>query len=303
MDDGEALFQAAVAAPDDVALRLVYADWLEERGDARAEFIRLQAEMDRLAPYTDAYVELKRRREEIRPRIDAAWITAMGYERRHRPLFTSLPPTRQERWRLAEEFIDVWHGGLRPKDGCTEQEIARAERRLGCRLPAALREWYALAGKRGGIWSHQDHFETLSRLRRDASSDLVIRHENQGCERWRIRAADMDCDDPPVWEVYSGNRVSPTTTAFALLVLVYEAQVSAGVAWLGGSFRPRMSGQRLSRCDLPDHYWVTTPLRIYEGTDLIVQTHGEGWVYVTPRTEEALAQLTPGFRKQLERYR
>jgi uncharacterized protein (TIGR02996 family) len=303
MEDGEALFQAAVAAPDDVALRLVYADWLEERGDVRAEFIRLQAEMDLLPPFTDAYVSRKQRREALRRRIKSAWLEAMGYRPRHRPLFTSLPPTRKERWRLAEEFIDVWHGGLRPKDCCMEQEITRAERRLGCRLPAALREWYALAGKRQDIWSHQDHFETLSRLRRDASGDLVIRHENQGCERWRIRAADLACDDPPVWAVYSGNEVSPTTTAFALLVLVYEAQFSAGVAWLGGSFRPRMSGQRLSRSDLPEQYWVTTPLRIYEGTDLIVQTHSSEWVYVTPRTEEALGQLTAGFRKQLERYR
>jgi uncharacterized protein (TIGR02996 family) len=37
----DALFQAVLAAPDDTP-RLIYADWLEERGDPRAELIRVQ---------------------------------------------------------------------------------------------------------------------------------------------------------------------------------------------------------------------------------------------------------------------
>ena len=35
------------AAPDDDAPRLVYADWLQERGDPRGEFIALQLERAR----------------------------------------------------------------------------------------------------------------------------------------------------------------------------------------------------------------------------------------------------------------
>lgn len=43
---------AILAEPDDDAPRLIYADWLEERGDPRAEFIRVQVEMATLAkPY------------------------------------------------------------------------------------------------------------------------------------------------------------------------------------------------------------------------------------------------------------
>lgn len=38
----EAFLQAILAAPDDDTPRLVYADWLEERGDPRGEFIRVQ---------------------------------------------------------------------------------------------------------------------------------------------------------------------------------------------------------------------------------------------------------------------
>jgi uncharacterized protein (TIGR02996 family) len=48
MTDREALLQAILENPDDDAPRLVYADWLDEHGDAdRAEFIRVQCELAR----------------------------------------------------------------------------------------------------------------------------------------------------------------------------------------------------------------------------------------------------------------
>jgi uncharacterized protein (TIGR02996 family) len=42
MRDEEELLSQLVASPADDALRLVYADWLEERGDRRAAFLRAQ---------------------------------------------------------------------------------------------------------------------------------------------------------------------------------------------------------------------------------------------------------------------
>jgi uncharacterized protein (TIGR02996 family) len=42
------LLRAIRDDPDDDAPRLIYADWLEERGDPRAEFIRIQCELARL---------------------------------------------------------------------------------------------------------------------------------------------------------------------------------------------------------------------------------------------------------------
>jgi uncharacterized protein (TIGR02996 family) len=47
-DVADALLRAVLAAPDDDAPRLVYADWLDEHGDPdRAEFIRAQVELAR----------------------------------------------------------------------------------------------------------------------------------------------------------------------------------------------------------------------------------------------------------------
>jgi uncharacterized protein (TIGR02996 family) len=45
---GDDLLAAVLRDPDDEAVRLVYADWLEERGDPRGEFIRVQCELARM---------------------------------------------------------------------------------------------------------------------------------------------------------------------------------------------------------------------------------------------------------------
>lgn len=55
MNDEEALLRAIVEAPDDLALRMVYADWCEEHGQAaRAALIRGQCFLEPvLAPYRE----------------------------------------------------------------------------------------------------------------------------------------------------------------------------------------------------------------------------------------------------------
>jgi uncharacterized protein (TIGR02996 family) len=49
MTPDEAFFQAILDSPDDDTPRLVYADWLEEQGDPRGEFIRLQCLLAKMA--------------------------------------------------------------------------------------------------------------------------------------------------------------------------------------------------------------------------------------------------------------
>jgi uncharacterized protein (TIGR02996 family) len=54
INDGTALFTAILANPDEDAVRLVYADWLQENDDeALAEFIRVQVETARLEPIVE----------------------------------------------------------------------------------------------------------------------------------------------------------------------------------------------------------------------------------------------------------
>jgi uncharacterized protein (TIGR02996 family) len=64
MTDEAAFLQAIIAAPDDDSIRLVYADWLEERGDCRGEFLRL------LHQRAAATARLK----QLLPGVDPAWV-------------------------------------------------------------------------------------------------------------------------------------------------------------------------------------------------------------------------------------
>src|SRR4051812_1415999 len=74
MSDGDALFQAILAAPDDDAPRLVYADWLDEHGDPdRAEFIRVQCRLARVPFYEAGYPALRDRAAELYVRHMTEW--------------------------------------------------------------------------------------------------------------------------------------------------------------------------------------------------------------------------------------
>jgi uncharacterized protein (TIGR02996 family) len=75
MSQQESLLQAILADPDDDHLRLVYADWLEEHGNAdRAEFIRVQIELARSPPEAPSRHELLRREKELLETHRAAWL-------------------------------------------------------------------------------------------------------------------------------------------------------------------------------------------------------------------------------------
>ena len=66
MDDEAAFVDALRAAPGDALARLVYADWLDERGDPRAEFLRLSCRV----------ADDLRRLADLRAGLPADWAAA-----------------------------------------------------------------------------------------------------------------------------------------------------------------------------------------------------------------------------------
>ena len=69
------------AAPYDESPRLVYADWLEEQGDPRAEYLRLECELVGLKADDALFRELAPRLHELREAIDPAWLAEVGRTR------------------------------------------------------------------------------------------------------------------------------------------------------------------------------------------------------------------------------
>jgi uncharacterized protein (TIGR02996 family) len=75
----EALMRAIVAQPEDDEVRLVYADWLEENGDAeQAAFIRASIEFHTLPPDNPRRVDLAAELQETSKARGSHWLAAVG---------------------------------------------------------------------------------------------------------------------------------------------------------------------------------------------------------------------------------
>jgi uncharacterized protein (TIGR02996 family) len=77
MLDDQEFIDAVLAKPQDDTIRLVYADWLDERGDVRGEFLRLSLERVRHTFGSRKYAEVSERLEVIRPQINPRWVDAI----------------------------------------------------------------------------------------------------------------------------------------------------------------------------------------------------------------------------------
>jgi uncharacterized protein (TIGR02996 family) len=78
MTPDKALLDDIIAHPEDDQLRLVYADWLEERGQQkRAEFIQVQIELSRLTQDHERYADLRAREEALLIECEEEWIAPL----------------------------------------------------------------------------------------------------------------------------------------------------------------------------------------------------------------------------------
>lgn len=74
----EDFLHAVLAHPDEDAPRLIYADWLEEQGDTdRAEFIRIQCELEQLSYEEPRRVRMVRRKIELERACETTWQSAL----------------------------------------------------------------------------------------------------------------------------------------------------------------------------------------------------------------------------------
>lgn len=74
MSDEDAFLAAIAAAPADDTPRLVYADWLDDHADPRAEYVRLEVERHRLTARDPKRPDLTARLDALRPLADHHWL-------------------------------------------------------------------------------------------------------------------------------------------------------------------------------------------------------------------------------------
>lgn len=73
MSIGDAFLHEILAHPDDDAPRLIYADWLDEHGDPRGEFIRVQCALAELGEDDPRRLPLEQREQELLGHYEAEW--------------------------------------------------------------------------------------------------------------------------------------------------------------------------------------------------------------------------------------
>ena len=74
----EVFVRAILFDPADEEPRLIYADWLEERGDARGEFLRLDVALAKMSREDPAYTETFGRRTQAAAAVDLDWIARIA---------------------------------------------------------------------------------------------------------------------------------------------------------------------------------------------------------------------------------
>jgi uncharacterized protein (TIGR02996 family) len=70
----DALLAAVLEDPDADAPRLVYADWLEERGDPRGEYLRIECQLLKLPAIEGRFSALWARLQELHKALDLGWV-------------------------------------------------------------------------------------------------------------------------------------------------------------------------------------------------------------------------------------
>jgi uncharacterized protein (TIGR02996 family) len=86
----QAFLDSIIAAPEDDAPRLVYADWLSSKGDLRGELITLQCQLTRLDADDERRVPLERREQQLLLEHGHAWLGRLRSGKLTRGLRSSL---------------------------------------------------------------------------------------------------------------------------------------------------------------------------------------------------------------------
>ena len=204
-----------------------------------------------------------------------------------------------------EWFAREWLTPLRDGDGCTAEELAAAEERLGLRLPASMAAFYRLLGRRRDLTSNQDRLIALNSLTVE-DGVLIYRIEAQGCASWGVRVSDMGLADPPVvfcegyrdgspWRRFLGS-----FSLAAVEMVLYEAIFVGEVGRHDNRELDEPDIARLEekyeRLPFPDYpaWWqpeVQQAIRWFGGPDVLLREDSRTWLWVLARSTASLARV------------
>ena len=197
------------------------------------------------------------------------------------------------RWRGVVFFIRNWVGPFSSEQGMAHHELEEILRAKSLKLPAAVREWYLLAGNwnEGGlnVWIRPQALAACAGM-------IWILTDTEGINQWGVRVADGDAEDPPVYSVYAnpGETEFPSFSTFVAGMVVNDVLVDyeteAPVELNRDSSRAELTFFVASRCG---EFLADAPLET--ATIVAFAYPGDGPVLGKART--------PTGRERLQRFR
>jgi uncharacterized protein (TIGR02996 family) len=200
MTTEDGFLSAIVSAIDDRLPRLVFADWLEEQGDPRAEWLRVECELAELGPKDD-------RRPALEARKRALWDDhrdgLVGWERRF-----ALARIKSKVARFPSEAVVPgdrrrFECPLTPHPALSEAEVLAFEAEYNMVLPDEYRLFLREVGD-GGLGPGEGLFRLADAIERSPSRDLgtpfpfSIRQYREDPKRfWREREAEVENGSQP----------------------------------------------------------------------------------------------------------
>ena len=206
--------------------------------------------------------------------------------------------TRYERWDWLTHFLDEWCTLRRATTkSFTDTQLDAAERRLGLRLPPAVREWYLQFGSHRRVWCAQDNLLTPEEFYLE-NDRLVFLVESQGVVRWGIAADKLAADDPPVLldmcDLADETHVEGKSfSEFAVALALYDFKfVSEYVAAGSSPIRaPALKTELLNSPALTPWHWPQFPttISLWNGSVLEAQgRHQENcWITLASKDQQA----------------
>jgi hypothetical protein len=227
------------------------------------------------------------------------------------------PATREQTWALVRHFVGTWQRAIEPGDGYSDDELDAAERELHIRLPAALREAYALLGRRTDLTNVQDRLLAPDQLELDDQRGvLVFRYENQGVTRWGITMRGLEGSPQPdpsvVWE--ASGAVTDTRPSGEPLVAGWREwrpwldrvsstflEIVLSESWVSARHKECLAiddegeallYERFSPLAIPPYpLWAAPeepPVRWFGHRDVLGRYETQGWLWIQARTPSAL---------------
>jgi uncharacterized protein (TIGR02996 family) len=142
----DAFIHAILASPEDASPCLVYADWLEERGDPRGEYLRLLCALDGRSETDRQATKMRKRLRILEGNIDRRWRALFSVDLRIERIKVKLRTAVRGNF----QPFGVEDHGFRRRRRLTERQVAGFERRHGIELPPEYRA-FIIGVTNGGV--------------------------------------------------------------------------------------------------------------------------------------------------------